>query len=126
MSAPRAPHPLPTFLGRPIHGAALALTIAALAVAVGWAISPFRNAWTAAGAGYALCVVVILTVGWLVDRRAWVSAGLLASLVLWVYTGFVVGIYVDSVTSALLAAAWAVLAGYSYACEVRDVDGRRW
>jgi len=113
--------------GREAHPVALALTLAALAVVLGFVISPVPNVWRIGSVGYALAVAVILTAAWLLDRREWTRAAMLASIGLWTYLATVAVLVIGSSTSALLAAAWAVLAFGSYQMEVwgRDASRRR-
>jgi len=114
-------------LGREAHPVALALTLAALSVVLGFIISPVPNVWRIASVGYALAVAVLLTVAWLLDRRDWTRAAMLLSIGLWTYLATVAVLVIASSTSALLAAAWAVLAYGSYYLEVANhgASGRR-
>jgi len=115
------------FLGREAHPVALALTLAALSVVLGFIISPVPSVWRIASVGYALAVAVLLTVAWVLDRRDWTRAAMLLSIGLWTYLATVAVLVIASPTSALLAGAWAVLAYGSYYLEVanRGAPGRR-
>ena len=114
-------------LGRGAHPVALALTLAALAVVAGFALAPVADVWRIASVGYSLAVAALLTVAWLLDRRDWTRAAMLASVGLWTYLATVAVLVIGSPTSALLAGAWAVLAYGSYYLEVanRGAPGRR-
>ena len=114
-------------LGREAHPVALALTLAALAVVAGWALTPVSSVWRVASVGYATAVAVVLTAAWVLDRREWTRAAMLASIGLWTYLAAVAVLVIGSTTSAMLAGAWAVLAYGSYYLEVanRGAPGRR-
>lgn len=105
-------------LGREAHPVALALTLAALSVVVGWALTPVSSVWRVASVGYATAVAVVLTAAWVLDRREWTRAAMLASIGLWAYLAVVAVWVIGSTTSALLALAWATLAFGSYRLEV--------
>jgi len=111
--------------GREAHPVALALTLAALSVALGWLIRPTSTVWQIVAAGYGAAVAVILTAAWLVDRREWTRAAMLASIGLWCYAFVVAAWVVASPTSAMLAGAWAVLAFGSYRLEVWGAEQTR-
>lgn len=114
-------------LGREAHPVALALTLAALSVVLGFVLAPVASGWRIASVGYALAVAVLLTVAWVLDRRDWTRAAMLLSIGLWSYLAAVAVFVIASPTSALLACAWGSLAFGSYLLEVanRGAPGRR-
>lgn len=101
--------------GRRIQPAAFAMTLAALAVGLTWigadrVAGPYELVIGVAG----IAAAGVLTAGWLINRTAIMRAGLLLSVAVWCLVAWVAWTGAHSITSALLALAWAVLAGGSY------------
>lgn len=112
--------------GRRIQPAAFAITLAALSVGLTWwgterVEGPWESVVGVAGVGSA----AILTAGWILNSPWLMRAGLLVSAALWVFVAWVAFVGVGSLTSGLLACAWAVLAGGSYWLEEVEAQAER-
>jgi hypothetical protein len=110
--------------GRRIQPAAFAVTLASLAVGLTWlgaerVDGPYELAIGAGG----LVIAGILTAGWFGNALSVMRCGLLGAVGLWLLVAYVAWVGVGSLTSALLALAWVVLAGGSYFMET--VEARR-
>jgi hypothetical protein len=112
--------------GRRIQPAAFAITLAALSIGLTWwgtdrVAGPWETAIGAAG----ISTATLLTIGWAGNWLAVMRAGLLASCVLWPFVAWVALTGLGSLTSGLLALAWAVLAGGSYWLEEVEAQYQR-
>lgn len=112
--------------GRRIQPAAFAITLAALSIGLTWwGAERVAGPWeTVVGIG-GVATATVLTVAWAGNWTCLMRAGLLAATVLWSFVAWVAFVGVGSLTSGLLALAWAVLAGGSYWLEQLEVEYQR-
>ena len=112
--------------GRRIQPAAFALTLAALSIGLTWygtdrVDGPWEAVIGLGGIGTALW----LTAGWVANSTFIMRTGMLAATVVWTFVGWVAFVALGSLTSGLLACAWAVLAGGSYWMEEVEAQWQR-
>ena len=88
----------------------LALTIAALSLGAGWLA---KGDYVVLG-WVALATAAVMVAAWALDRDRVMRASMLVSVALWTYAAYAAIVIVGSPTSAMLAVAWAVLAGGTY------------
>jgi hypothetical protein len=118
------------FFGRPIRPFHLAVTIATLVVAItNLTNSPdtfLLHASSNVLGAFALCSVVLLTIGWWFTNDWSAEWGLLLAVGVWVTRGVYIGItddglfVVGTVAAVVLSLAWAVGAGGAYILERYD------
>lgn len=112
--------------GRRIQPAAFAITLAALSVGLTWwNADRVEGEWeTVIGVG-GIAVAIWLTAGWVANATIIMRTGILAACVLWTFVAWVAFVGLGSLTSGLLACAWAVLAGSSYWMEEVEAQWQR-
>jgi hypothetical protein len=88
----------------------LALTIAALSLGAGWLA---KGDYVILG-WVALATAAVMVAAWALDRDRIMRASMLISVALWTYAAYAAIVIVQSPTSAMIAFAWAVLAGGTY------------
>ena len=112
--------------GRRIQPAAFAITLAALAIGLTWiADERVDGPWETVIGVTAITTATVLTIGWALNRPGIMRAGLLAAVMVWSFVAWVAFVGVGSLTSGLLAIAWAVLAGGSYWLEALEAEYQR-
>ena len=112
--------------GRRIQPAAFAITLAALSIGLTWINADrVEGPWeTVIGVG-GIGTAIWLTAGWAANSTLIMRTGMLAATVLWTFVAWVAFVAVGSLTSGLLAVAWAVLAGGSYWLEEVEAQYQR-
>jgi hypothetical protein len=112
--------------GRRIQPAALAITLAAIALFFTY-IGRQRvdGPWENVLAALAAATAILLSAGWALNRHGLMRAGLLLSVAMWCFTSWIAAVGLGALTSFLLALAWTVLAAGSYWLEEVEAQAVR-